>query len=513
MIRPGATVREVLARYPGIESIFESHGLGEFAGNDGPEEPIGFFARMRQVDPAPLIRDLNGYAERRSGASALPLVDRRPKRWLELYVIGVLSSLTLAILIGFPLGILVALGGAHDVGVGAKWSQLIQAHGHLQMVGFIGLFMIGVAFHVLPRFKNTSLRLRALALPAIALLVAGVLLRVGSQPWADGTLGGALLVLSGFLELAGALAFAAIISAMLLPKARKNYDRYLVAACGWFVAASIANVVVIIGLVGGGGTVIVSAKTTVLLEMYLFGFLTLFILGVSIRVLPHFLSLRAPDVRFFTPALIAFNVALLARVGAGWVDAYGVWSRPDWVQALTAYVILFSVLAFVGALNLHLPSVNEGAPPGFRGQARLVRMAFVWLLVAGVIEVWFGTAAAAGDFRPDFLENGASRHALALGFLTQMMFGVGYRVLPVFVGKPLHSPRLVDATFVLLNLAVILRVGNALGPWGSSAFRFDQIAVAGGFASLALVIFAYNILRTWLSKPIPQRPTLIQVSV
>ena len=512
MIRPGATVREVLARYPGIESVFESHGLGAFVDNDGPDEPIGFFARMRQVDPAPLVRDLNEYAERRSGASALPAVERHPSRSLELYVIGVLSSLALAILIGFPLGILVALGGAHDVGVGARWSPLIQAHGHLQMVGFIGLFLVGVAFHVLPRFKNTNLRLRALALPAIALLVAGVLLRVGSQPWAEGTLGGVLLVLSGFLELAGALAFAAIISAMLLPKVRKNYDRYLVAACAWFVAASIANVVVIAGLVSDGGTVIVSAKTGPLLEMYLFGFLMLFILGVSIRVLPHFLSLRAPDVRLFTPALIAFNVALLGRVGAGWVDAYGGWSRPDWIQASTAYVMLFSVLAYVGALNLHLPSANEGAPPGFKGQARLIRMAFVWLFVAVAIEVWFGTAAVTGDFRPDFLESGAARHALALGFLTQMMFGVGYRVLPVFAGKPLHSPRLVDATFVLLNLAVIFRVGHALGPWGSSAFRFDQIAVAGGFASLALVIFAYNILRTWVSKPIPQRPILVQVS-
>ncbi|MFQ5472629.1 MAG: NnrS family protein [Dehalococcoidia bacterium] len=467
---------------------------------------------MNQVDPAPLIRELNEFAERRAGAAPLPIVERRPKRSLELYVVGVLSSLTLAILVGFPLGILVALGGARDVGVGDKWSPLIQAHGHLQIVGWVGLFIMGVAFHVLPRFKNTDLRLRALALPAIALVAAGVLLRVGSQPWADGAFGGVLLVLASILELAGALAFAAIVSAMLLPKARKNYDRYLVAACAWFVAASIANIVVIVGLVTDGGTVTVSAKTAPLLEMYLFGFLTLFILGVSIRVLPHFLSLRAPDVRLFTPALIAFNAALLVRIGAGWVDAYGGWSRPDWIQASTAYVMLLSVLAFVVALNLHLPSSSEGAPPGFKGHARLIRLAFVWLVVAVAIEVWFGTTAVTGDFRPDFLETGASRHALGLGFLTQMIFGVGYRVLPVFAGKPLHSVGLVDATFVLLNLAVLGRVIHAVVPWGSSVFRFDHIAVAGGFASLALIIFAYNILRTWTSKPIPQRPTPVQLS-
>jgi hypothetical protein len=502
-------VREAVARYPGIESVFESHGLEDFDGSDGPEAPIGFFARMHQVDPAPLIRDLNEYAEQRAGAAAVPVVEKRPKRAVELYKVGVASSLALAILIGFPLGILVALGGARDVGVGGKWGPLIQAHGHLQIVGWVGLFIVGVAFHVLPRFKNTNLKLRALALPAIALLAVGVLLRVGSQPWSDEAFGGVLLVLSALLELAGALAFAAIIAAMLLPKARKNYDRFLAAACAWLVLASIANVVVLVEFVLDGERAVVSVKMTQLLDMYLFGFAMLFILGVSIRVLPHFLSLRTPDVRLLTPVLIVFNAALLSRVGAGWVDAYGGWSRPDWIQAS---LMLLSVLTYVVALNLHLPSAHEGAPPGFKGHARLIRMAFVWLVVAVAIEVWFGTDAAISDFRPDFLENGASRHALALGFVTQMMFGVGYRVLPVFAGKPLHSTRLVDATLVLLNVAVLMRVGHALISFGASSFRFDHIAVAGAFATLALLLFAYNILRTWLSGPTQQRPTIVQVT-
>ena len=46
--------------------------------------------------------------------------------------------------------------------------------------------------------------------------------------------------------------------------------------------------------------------------MYFFGFITLFVLGISIRVLPHFLSLRPPQVRYFTPALVIYTAGLLA---------------------------------------------------------------------------------------------------------------------------------------------------------------------------------------------------------
>ena len=64
--------------------------------------------------------------------------------------------------------------------------------------------------------------------------------------------------------------------------------------------------------------------------------------------------------------------------------------------------MLLFVLAYIAALNLHLPAATTGAPPGFKGHARLIRLAFVWLVVAVAVEVWFGTAALTSNFRPDF---------------------------------------------------------------------------------------------------------------
>ncbi|HEY5640993.1 MAG TPA: NnrS family protein, partial [Dehalococcoidia bacterium] len=496
LVGPHMTVREAVLTYPGIEAVFERHGLAGCGGSEGPIEPIAFFARVPEVDPAALLRDLNEFAARRTGAASLPLVEERPKQPFETYRLAIFTALALTLGGGLPLAVLVALGGGRDIGLGLRWAPLIQAHGHLQVVGFVGLFITGIAYHVLPRFKNTDLRLPGLALASVALLAGGVVLRAATQPWAESGLARALFPASAVIELAGALTFFAVVVTTLRGTAPKNYDRYLLVAAAWFVAAASGNVVAVAGVASDGFTTVASSRGTPLLEMYLFGFITLFILGVSIRVLPHFLSLRPPRVKFLTPALLLFNAALLARVGSGWLAAYSGWSNPEWLQTTAVYGMGAAVLLFVFALNLHRPAVRSADSLPALGHERLIRVAYVWLLVAFAIEAWYVSRGLAGDFGPDFLERGAARHALAVGFFTQMIFGVGARALPAFAGRSLYSPRLLGVTWVLINMAVLVRVGHAVVPAGSTTFRYDHIAASGAIAFLAVALFTYNIIRT-----------------
>ncbi len=496
LIGPHMTVREAVLAYPGIEAVFERHGLAGCGGPEGPIEPIAFFARVHEIDPAALLRSLNEFAARRDGAVKLPVFEERPKQPFETYRLAIFTSLALALAGGLPLAILVALGGGRDIGLGIRWAPLVQAHGHLQLVGFVGIFIAGLAYHVLPRFKNTELRLPGLAIASIGLLAGGVVLRTASQPWADSGFVGALFAASAVIELAGALAFFSVVVSTLSSTPRKNYDRFLLAAVTWFTAASLMNLVVVAKVVDDGVTTVAASRGTPLLEMYIFGFITLFILGVSVRVLPHFVSLRPPRVRYLTPALLLFNTALLARVGSGWLAAYAGWSNPEWLQTFAVYGMGAAVLLFVFALNLHRAAVraDDSGPVG--GHERLIRVAYVWLVVAFAIEAWYASRGLAGDFAPDFLEQGAARHALAVGFFMQMIFGVGARALPAFAGRSLYSQRLLGLTWVLINMAVIMRVGHAAIPSGSIAFRFDSIAISGAVAFLAVSLFTYNIIRT-----------------
>jgi metal-sulfur cluster biosynthetic enzyme len=495
-IGPHTTVREAVQRYPGIDAVFERHGIAGCGGPDGPIEPVAFFARVHQVDPAALLRELNDFAARRDGAAPAPLMEERPKQAAQLYFIAVITSLAIAVLGGFPLGILAALGGGRDIGLGSRWTPLVQAHGHLQLVGFVGLFIVGITYHVLPRFKNTELAFPRLALPSIALVASGAILRTISQAWSDRDVIAALLVTSAVMEVAGAGAFLAVVAATLARTHRKNYDRYLLVAGTWFVAAAVMNLVLVSEIARDGGSIVPASRDAPLLEMYFFGFIAVFVLGISIRVLPHFLSLRPPQVRYFTPALAIYTAGLCARVGSGWLDAYSDWSQPDWLLAASIYGMASGVFLFVFGLNLHRRSVRDETSDAPGPHERLIRTAYIWLVIAFGIETWYATKGLTSDFRPDFLENGAARHALALGFATQMIFGVGARALPAFAGKKLHSEKLVTIAWVLINFTAVMRVGPALFPWGSATSRFDHVAAAGVVGLIALVIFAYNIMRT-----------------
>lgn len=81
-------------------------------------------------------------------------------------------------------------------------------------------------------------------------------------------------------------------------------------------------------------------------------------------------------------------------------------------------------------------------------------------------------------------------HLMMLGFVGQMVFGVGLHALPRFSGYPLFSERLADAQIVLINGGLLVMAWGWLG-------SMPQLAHAGaGAAWLALICFAINVVGT-----------------
>lgn len=406
----------------------------------------------------------------------------------------------LAVLAGFPLGILVAYAGARDIGLGARWTPLIQAHGHLQIMGWLGLFLVGVAFQAVPRFKQVPLRLPGLVAPSIVLIAVGLIARTWSQPYADGEPAAWIMLASSVVEALGVAAFVSSITATLWSARRKNYDWFLFSALAWLAASAVANIVVIGEIAGDRQSVIASAKNDPLITMQLFGFVALFIIGVSIRILPHFLSLRPPSVGWLLPALMLYSAGLLGRVASGWVAAYFDWTRPEELNALTAYAMAGGVLMLLLALKLHLPRLPKETGEADRGHMKVIRTAYAWLAVAFAIEVYVATRSL-GDWSPDFFQAGVVRHALALGFATQMILGVGRRLLPALAERPVRHRLILDISFWLLNLAIVTRVLYAPFGGGSALVRFDHIAWSGAVALVALLLFVYAMARSLMGPP------------
>jgi len=88
-------------------------------------------------------------------------------------------------------------------------------------------------------------------------------------------------------------------------------------------------------------------------------------------------------------------------------------------------------------------------------------------------------------------------HVNLLGFMSMMIYGVGYHILPKFSGRHIYSPRIMKFQFWLANAGLIgmavswpFTLGGELSQSGN-ALLFSSL-----LSLIAIVLFAFNILKT-----------------
>lgn len=87
-------------------------------------------------------------------------------------------------------------------------------------------------------------------------------------------------------------------------------------------------------------------------------------------------------------------------------------------------------------------------------------------------------------------------HMMVFGFVTMMIYGVAYHVLPRFTGNPLHNRRSAGAHFWIANIGLaVMVVGFALRANGSPAAT-AILGAGGALAGAGAYIFAYLVWRT-----------------
>ncbi len=92
-------------------------------------------------------------------------------------------------------------------------------------------------------------------------------------------------------------------------------------------------------------------------------------------------------------------------------------------------------------------------------------------------------------------------HLNMLGWVSMMIYGVGYHILPRFMGRPLYSNKIGEAQFYLANISLVgllvCYVVNVYTP--TPALRMLTTAFAA-LQGLTIFLFFYNMLMTLLSK-------------
>src|SRR4051794_30342802 len=114
-------------------------------------------------------------------------------------------SLALATIGGFGLGLLLLLSFAFNIPLAWNVGALIQAHGHVQTLGFVTLFILAVGTRLLPGFHRTRLEHpRRVSVGGIVLALA-VAVRAIVQPLDPSPARAVLLLAAGTAALVGVL--------------------------------------------------------------------------------------------------------------------------------------------------------------------------------------------------------------------------------------------------------------------------------------------------------------------
>ena len=125
-----------------------------------------------------------------------------------------------------------------------------------------------------------------------------------------------------------------------------------------------------------------------------------------------------------------------------------------------------------------------------------IRASLIWLGVGVLIGVsmafWPGAALV---YRP------AHVHANLLGFVSMMIFGVAYHVVPRFTGHPLHKRSLALAHLWVANIGLALLVAG----WIARVRWADQgtisLRTGAAVSAVGAFLFIYNLWRTLGSTP------------
>ena len=400
------------------------------------------------------------------------------------------GSLLLTLTWGATLGMINLARLTAGWGLGALPRPSVWAHGYVQVFGFMSLFIMGVAYHVLPRFVSTTLQHARFVPWSFWLQLTGVVI-IACGFFHDAAATQPLWITGSALLVPAAILFCTVVLHTLRTGvvAAEPFRPWIAAGAVWFVLASALAL-----------SAAVAGDTTwhrALWFAALSGLVSSWIFGVGSRILPIFLGCRPRWPRLNTPVFALYQIGAAAWVVGAWPDA----DSPvlTIVRAAGALLIITAIITYTACLGLFTrmgPILGCAIRRPQDGWQKYVFAAWFWLLVSLALGQGSALVRALNGGNESLLIFDFARHALAFGFAAQMLVGVASRVVPNFTGKPLWSGRARDVAFYLLNASMAVRalqVPIGLGYWPQA---WNLIAWSGPLGVLAIVFFAVNILFT-----------------
>ncbi|MBE9535858.1 MAG: cbb3-type cytochrome c oxidase subunit I [Proteobacteria bacterium] len=335
--------------------------------------------------------------------------------------------------------------------------QIRPIHAHINLLGWVSMMIIGVTYFVIPVFvRKYPYSDRAVTLHLI-LANAGIIgMSVSFLVQSD-----ILLAISSVLEVASAYLFlfniisTAIKGApvkeevpeglFLMGDNDKTVDKW----SSSFTQA--ATFYFVIGCTLGGYVAISPGGWSLFrvhFHITLLGWVAMMIFGVAYHIFPRFSgnSVRNPSLvkinyRVANTGIILMALALIyAEKGDNALLANYATGLAGLIEGAAGLIFVYNIL----------PSVVGAERAMGKASVRFVLVSLFYFVLAIIMGVCMTIhPSLAGEIMP------VHAHLNVLGWITMMIFGVGYYMIPEFAGKRLYSQKLATIHFWIANIGLI----------------------------------------------------------
>lgn len=408
-----------------------------------------------------------------------PFADPAPERRLARLLAGFIATgLFFLILPGTLLGVwnLLGISSRHQAeAVSAVW---IQAHGHAQLFGWVGTFILGISLYTVPKFRGGMTRSVPVGWLMLAMWFVALAARWSTGVWEAGWR--VAWPVSAALELLVAILLVWQCSARG-PSHRSGeiWETLIFAGFGGLILTLSWQLALLLRPLPA--PLIPLAQNQVLIALALWVFYLPVVLGFCARFFPGLIGTAKPSAGGARASL-----AMLALAAAGYMMDF-----PRSAAVAVAGAALLGGWSLGVFRSTVRPVKTTGVDPHYPWFARL---AYVWLAIASLLGL--------GASHPGVL--GASRHALTVGFLATLIFSIGMRILPSFLNsRELWRPVLMRASLWLLTAGCALRVVSEPAAYsGAVAVAWRLLPLSALLELSAVLLFGLNLGMT-LGSPVP----------
>ena len=508
MVDGKVLIPDLLRSMPSARAVLDRYGLRGCGGEWGPVETLDFFAKAHDVPLPLLLQDI------RNSQDGTPVSDRpglspddklADAIYRPFFKAGILTILS----VGAVWGAYLLLRIAYQRSFSAAGLHEVNAHGHAQIFGWVGLFVMGFAYQAFPRFKHTSLLHPRLAWLTLWLMLAGIVVRSIAEPLTSSwSRLGVAAIAGSALECVAIGIFIWIIAQTFRASKRPiaSYDYYVYCSLGWFLIQAIYETAYLATtLAAPDREAVLSLVRTwqgAMREVQIHGFALLMILGVSQRIFPNFYGFPAVSRRTSLVSLALVNAAVVGEV----VSLVLMGRSHIWAAAWYG-----SVLLLIGALLVLVRSWHIFARSSEADRSlKFLRSAYIWLFVSLGMLVFlpvyqfgflsrFAPDGAAAQVGFSHAYYGAVRHAITVGFISLMIMGVAAKVVPTLNGVDIRALSPLWRPFILVNAGCALRVSAQVATdFTNLAYPFA--GVSGLFEVTGLALWGVHLWRIMIGR-------------